>query len=88
VARAVALGLGGLVVAAPLAVVALHLAGVTDVPMPGFIWAKAAYGAVLGALLAPTIAMARVDALSGERPTVAPRDRARSGFRLDLPQAP
>jgi hypothetical protein len=81
VARAVALGLGGLVVAAPLAVVALHLAGVTDVPMPGFIWAKAAYGAVLGALLAPTIAMAGVvDALSGERAPDrhAPRDRARS----------
>lgn len=59
-ARAVVLGLVGLAVAAPLAVLALTLARVTQIPMPAFIWAKAAYAAVLGALLAPTIAMAGV----------------------------
>jgi len=64
--RAVALGFAGLVVAAPLAVVALMLAGVTQVPMPGFIWAKAAYAAALGAALAPTIAMAAIADVGGE----------------------
>jgi hypothetical protein len=60
VPRAVVVGLAGLMVAAPLAVLALDVAGVTQIPMPGFIWVKAAYAAVLGALLAPTIAMAGV----------------------------
>jgi hypothetical protein len=59
-ARALVLGLAGLVVAAPLAIAALALAGVTAIPMPSFIWAKAAFAAVLGALLAPTIARAAV----------------------------
>ncbi len=35
-------------------VLALDVAGVTQIPMPAFIWAKAADAAVLGALLAPT----------------------------------
>ena len=59
-ARALVLGLAGLVVAAPLAVHGLRLAGVTQVPMPQFIWVKATYAAALGALLAPGIAMAAV----------------------------
>jgi hypothetical protein len=58
--RALVVGLGGLVVAAPLAVLSLVVAGVTQVPMPGFIWAKAAFAAGLGAALAPTIAMAGI----------------------------
>jgi len=60
VMRAVVLGVVGLVVAAPIAVLALALGGVTGVPMPHFIWAKAAYAASLGALLAPTIAVAGI----------------------------
>jgi hypothetical protein len=58
--RALLVGLGALAVAAPLAVLTLVLAGVTQVPMPGFIWAKAAFAAGLGAALAPTIAMAGI----------------------------
>jgi hypothetical protein len=59
-ARALVVGLCALAVAAPLAVLCLVLAGVTQVPMPGFIWAKAAFAAGLGAALAPTIAMAGI----------------------------
>lgn len=58
--RALVLGLVGLVVAGPLAVLGLWLAGVTLVPMPHFIWVKAMYAAVLGALLAPGIAVAAI----------------------------
>jgi hypothetical protein len=58
--RALVLGIAGLVVAAPLAIAGLVLAGVVAIPMPAFIWAKGAFGAVLGALLAPTIARAAI----------------------------
>jgi len=54
--RALALGILGLAVAAPPPIAALALGGVTAIAMPAFIWVKAAYAAVLGALLAPTIA--------------------------------
>ena len=60
VPRAVVVGVASLAVVAPLAVLALDLAGVTQIPMPGFVWAKAGFAAVLGAMLAPTIAMAGV----------------------------
>jgi hypothetical protein len=33
---------------------------VTQVAMPGFVWAKAAYAAALGAAFAPTIAVAGI----------------------------
>jgi hypothetical protein len=55
-ARAFALGIVGLAVAAPLAITALGLGGVTEIEMPAFVWAKATYAAVLASLLAPTIA--------------------------------
>ena len=58
--RSVVFGLLGLVVVAPLAVLAFHLAGVTQVAMPGFIWVKALYAAALGAALAPGIAITAI----------------------------
>ena len=60
VARALALGLAGLALAAPIAIATLAGAGVTAIAMPGFIAVKAAFAALLGALLAPTIARAAV----------------------------
>lgn len=57
-ARAIVLGIVATIVAAPLALGPLVLAGVTGIAMPGFVWAKATYAAALGAVLAPTIAAA------------------------------
>jgi hypothetical protein len=57
-ARAIVLGLVAMIVASPLALAPLVLAGVTRIAMPGFVWAKATYAAALGAVLAPTIAVA------------------------------
>ncbi len=57
-ARAIVLGIVAMIVASPLAIAPLVLAGVTGIAMPAFVWAKATYAAALGAVLAPTIATA------------------------------
>jgi len=56
--RALVLGVVVAVIASPLAIQGFRLAGVEGIAMPAFIWVKAAYAAVLGAVLAPWIALA------------------------------
>jgi hypothetical protein len=60
VRRGLVLGLAVMIVVAPLLILALRLAGVSSIPMPAFVWVKAVWSAILGALLAPWIALAVV----------------------------
>jgi hypothetical protein len=57
--RALVLGVVVAMVASPLAIRGFAAAGVGEgIAMPAFIWVKAVYAAVLGAVLAPWIALA------------------------------